>query len=198
MGEYCSYCEVRLSASLAVEHVQPKDHRPDRALDWGNFLLACTNCNSTKGATPIQLSDYFWPDQDNTFRAIAYREGGRVRTAADLSHDEKAKADGTIQLTGLDKEPRNDPEMKDRRWQNRRECWDVAQRMREKLSRNNNDDFREVIVSNAAGRGFWGVWMTVFRNDPDMRNRLIRAFPGTATNSFDAQGGPVPRPGGQI
>lgn len=40
--------------------------------------------------------------------------------------------------------------------------------------------------------------MTVFRNDPDMRNRLIRAFPGTATNCFDPQGAPVPRPGGQI
>lgn len=26
LGEYCSYCEMQLDASLAVEHVQPKSN----------------------------------------------------------------------------------------------------------------------------------------------------------------------------
>ena len=54
LGECCSYCEMQLDASLAVEHVQPKKPPgaaaalPERELAWGNFLLGCTNCNSIK------------------------------------------------------------------------------------------------------------------------------------------------------
>jgi hypothetical protein len=52
---------MRLEASLAVEHVLPK--KPEgvteiiksRELDWENFLLACTNCNSTKGIIILLL-----------------------------------------------------------------------------------------------------------------------------------------------
>ena len=28
LGEFCSYCEMELDTSLAVEHIQPKEHRP--------------------------------------------------------------------------------------------------------------------------------------------------------------------------
>ena len=68
MGQYFSYCEMKLDASLAVEHVQPKKARGSNVvnqtllLDWENFLLACTNCNSTKGNKPVVLTDYVWPD----------------------------------------------------------------------------------------------------------------------------------------
>lgn len=48
LGHYCSYCECR-AYPLHVEHVVPLFHRPDLRGDWGNFLLGCTNCNSTKG-----------------------------------------------------------------------------------------------------------------------------------------------------
>lgn len=35
MGEYCSYCGMRLEAALAVEHVKPKAHDPvARELTW--------------------------------------------------------------------------------------------------------------------------------------------------------------------
>lgn len=53
LGDYCSYCERRLPASLAVEHVQPKSHVPELETSWDNFLLACTNCNSVKGSKPV-------------------------------------------------------------------------------------------------------------------------------------------------
>ena len=63
LGEFCSYCEMRLEAGLAVEHIQPK--KPDgatgvisdRESDWQNFLLACPNCNSTKGNTEVIIED---------------------------------------------------------------------------------------------------------------------------------------------
>src|SRR5664280_2710916 len=78
MGQYCSYCNQRLPASLAVEHIQPKDPVPVLKLEWTNFLLGCTNCNSTKGATPIMLNDYLWPDIHNTHLAYIYKDDGTV------------------------------------------------------------------------------------------------------------------------
>lgn len=198
LGQYCSYCEVKLAASLAVEHVQPKKHYPGRELEWENFLLACSNCNSTKGDKDIELSAYFWPDKDNTFSAFDYSEGGIITPAADLNGDLKLKSEKTIRLTGLDKQPVNDPSASDRRWLNRKESWEIAERARERLARNNNSDFREQIKENAVSQGFWSVWMTVFKDDPDMLSRLINAFSGTSTDCFDENGAPIPRSGGQI
>ena len=40
--------------------------------------------------------------------------------------------------------------------------------------------------------------MTVFAKDPDMRQRLIDAFPGTSNDCFDDQCNPIPRPGGAL
>jgi hypothetical protein len=57
---------------------------------------------------------------------------------------------------------------------------------------------RKQIVLNAQGRGFFSVWMTVFKNDPDMLNRLINAFPGTSGDCFDHEGKAIHRPKGRI
>jgi len=37
IGQYCSYCEMKLDAALDVEHVQPKTHHPNLKLAWSNF-----------------------------------------------------------------------------------------------------------------------------------------------------------------
>ncbi|QEP43018.1 HNH endonuclease [Ectothiorhodospiraceae bacterium BW-2] len=202
IGEYCSYCEMHLDTSLAVEHVQPK-HPPGatqvdqtRALNWNNFLLACTNCNATKGNTDVDLSEYLWPDRDNTFRALKYSEGGVVSPAMD--GDLKQKAINTIGLTGLDKTP-NDHKASDRRWLNRKEAWDIAVRSSKRLANNDNNDFREQIVDTALANGFWSVWITVFKEDADMLRRFLEAFPGTCQECFDVTNGyaPIVRQGGQ-
>ncbi|MFL5664975.1 MAG: HNH endonuclease [Ktedonobacteraceae bacterium] len=52
IGQYCSYCEMPLAASLAVEHKLPKQWFPFQALNWENFLLACPICNSNKNSKP--------------------------------------------------------------------------------------------------------------------------------------------------
>ncbi len=192
MGEFCSYCEMHLDSSLAVEHVQPKKpdgaltEMEDRAMDWNNFLLACTNCNSTKGNTDVILEDYFWPDRDNTFHLFRYSEGGVIFPAIHLSDTEKLKANKTILLTGLDKRPLNNPEASDRRWQNRRETWDIAVRSKSRLAKNNCQEMREQILETATGHAYWSIWMTVFEDDPDMRCRFIDAFPGTDRTCFDS------------
>lgn len=200
IGEFCSYCEMHLDASLALEHVQPKNppeataHERSRELDWNNFLLSCTNCNSTKGDTDVNLDDYFWPDRDNTFRALKYSEGGLVTPT--LDGDLKRRAENIIKLTGLDKCP-NTEKASDRRWLNRKEAWDIAERAKSRLSRNDNDDFREQITDTAFANGFWSIWMTVFQDDADMRRRLMEAFPGTCGECFDEKYQAVVRPGGQ-
>ncbi|MCK6404287.1 MAG: HNH endonuclease [Sphaerotilus natans subsp. sulfidivorans] len=184
LGEYCVYCEMHLDASLAVEHVRPKkppgatDVLPERALAWDNFLLACTNCNATKGDTDVVLDDYLWPDRDDTFHALQYRVGGQVDSAAG---PDKIRADRLIELLGL-RRMADTPEATDRRWLNRREAWDMAERARQRLLACPQDAcelMREQIVETVKAKGFWSVWMSVFRDDPDMTARLIAAYPGT-------------------
>ena len=207
LGEFCSYCEMRLEAGLAVEHIQPK--KPDgatgvisdRESDWQNFLLACPNCNSTKGNTEVIIEDYYWPDRDNTFRALQYSVDGIIKPDATLSNDEKLRADATIKLTGLDKQPLNNPKASDRRWLNRRDVWNIAQKTKHRLTGNsNNTDFRETIVDVATGHGHWSIWMTVFKDDADMLRRFINAFSGTCHECFDDtnQYFAIARQGGQI
>lgn len=76
IGDYCNYCERQIETNLAVEHVRPKSHVAALRTDWTNFLLACVNCNSSKGDTPVNLPDYFWPDADNTLRHSSMSEAG--------------------------------------------------------------------------------------------------------------------------
>jgi len=208
LGEYCSYCEMRLETSLAVEHVRPKKPKgekaniPEREFDWNNFLLACSNCNSTKGNTDVVLGEYFWPDRDNTFNALQYSEGGLITPAQHLSRDLEIKAKKTVELTGLDKHPlmnaASDPKASDRRWRNRRETWDIAMESKTDLAACNTPQMRRQILRSV--HGYWSIWMTVFQDEPDMLKEFIEAFPGTCLECFDEQNNyqPVIRVEGQI
>ena len=57
---------------------------------------------------------------------------------------------------------------------------------------------RQQITCTATGHAYWSIWMTVFKDDPDMLNRFIAAFLGTCADCFDVQGKAIPRPGGRI
>ena len=86
LGDYCSYCEMRVTSGLAVEHIVSKQDDPTRERDWGNFLLACPNCNSTKARKVKREADtanYLWPHRDRSFHAFDYTAGA-VRVARDL------------------------------------------------------------------------------------------------------------------
>jgi uncharacterized protein (TIGR02646 family) len=201
IGDFCSYCERQIETHLAVEHVRPKSVDPTLINEWGNFLLGCVNCNSSKGDTPIVATDYFWPDVDNTFRAFRYTEAGLVEPAAALTPPEQTKAQATIKLTGLDKDPGNpDPDRRptdaDRRWTRRFEIWQMAQGNKKRLEQADSVQLRQTIVENATARGMFSIWMSVFADDPDMRTRLIAGFIGTAPDCFDAAGNAVRCPRG--
>ena len=195
LGQYCSYCEMKLDASLAVEHVKPKSLYAELEREWSNFLLACTNCNSTKRDKDIELDDYYWPDVDNTFWAFAYSQGGLVRPHPSLNDDEKIKAEKTLKLTGLDKQTTNDRRSSDRRKSNRREAWEIAERSLNRLQENDTIPMREQLSEHAKAQGYWSVWMTIFKDDPDMLRRFIEAFPGTCQRYFDSNGQAIARTG---
>lgn len=201
MGDYCSYCEIPLSDRTDVEHIQPKNSNPGLRLVWTNFLLACTSCNSVKGDTPVNLADYYWPDRDNTLRAFVYSRDMPPEVAPGLSASQATIAENTLHLTGLEREPNapTQPTTRDKRWKKRRTAWGKAVHAKQLLARNRHADMRKSIVNTATSSGFWSVWMTVFQNDTDIRNRFIDAFPGTrASGGFDSHGQPIARPDGRL
>jgi uncharacterized protein (TIGR02646 family) len=201
IGDYCSYCERQIETHLAVEHVQPKSLVPGLATSWSNFLLACVNCNSSKGNAAVNLLDYFWPDADNTLNAIDYVCGGLVEPKPTLAPALRTKANNTIRLVGLDRDPGNpgrEPNASDRRWLRRQQAWQMAEWCRDLLAKQDTVQTRDLIVEVVIGRGEFSIWWTVFAGDTDMRRRLREAFVGTHAASFDSNENPAPRAGGQL
>lgn len=187
MGDYCAFCEVQ-APNLDVEHIRCKDKNPELELEWSNFLLACKSCNSTKTIkveTEADVAVRLWPHLDRTQDAFVYSEGGVVSVAPLTDRSERRKAELTAEMVGLLKRPGAGlrPEQikiaSDRRWELRMRAWDEATMAREDLWCAPSEAMRKRIVSDAKSRGFFSVWLTVFREDADMVDRLIRAFNGT-------------------
>lgn len=201
-GHYCSYCERRFPALLAVEHVSPRSSDVARETDWTNFLLGCANCNSVKGDTPTNDQDFLWPDKDNTLSAIEYGAGGVVRPCPTLGHDITSKALALIELVGLDRHPgqpnAKQPTDRDKRYMEREEKWKLANLMRDRLTRNNSIEFRDTIVALAREAGFFSIWFAAFHDDADMRRRLVEAYVGTARDCFEADWTLKARVGGHL
>ncbi|MEI6746498.1 MAG: HNH endonuclease signature motif containing protein [Methylococcaceae bacterium] len=201
LGDYCSYCESPLLAP-AVEHIQPKSLELALKTQWDNFLLACPFCNSIKGNKLINASnfnEYFWADCDNTFRAFCYEKDRAPSCDLTLNVTYQKIAQNTLELTGLDREPTHKKlTEKDRRWIKRNEAWSKAELAIKRLNQQSTDLMREQIIDAATSTGFWSVWMTVFADDVDMRQRLISEFRGTSAECFDAATEAILRNGGQI
>jgi uncharacterized protein (TIGR02646 family) len=195
-GRYCSYCELELKTGLHVEHVRPKSVEPSLLLKWDNFLLACVHCNSRKGSQPVVLNEYLWPDADNTFLAYTYSSGALVSVRKSLPAGPASQAQKTFDLVGLGHIPATTGDA-DRRWERRYQAWDTAERARDRLAKGDTPLAREWLVEVALGTGCFSVWMTIFDGDDDIKQRLVAAFPGTASDCFNA-GNPTPRPGGYI
>jgi uncharacterized protein (TIGR02646 family) len=192
MGEFCSYCNMRLSASLAVEHVQPKDHRPALKLEWSNFLLACTNCNSTKSKKIVDetnIDSFFWADKHNTHIPFIYNSDGSVNiNTILLSIEEQLKAQNMLDLVGLQKYT-DEQEARDRRWKNRKEAYEQATEHLNDLEEATINGARipliNVLATAAYNKGFFSIWFTVFQAHDDVKQALIEKFTGTATECFD-------------
>jgi len=206
LGTYCSYCERRIAANLAVEHIQPKGLAKYAHLEceWSSFLLACVNCNSAKGDTDVDPADFFLPDRDNTFRAFEYRDDGTVYPAKGLSATEIAVAQATIDLVALNKIAHPNWTAADSlqealdRWSQRQAAITQADTAVNNLQNTDTNAHRNSIEMLAENAGFFSVWMQRFQHDTDMRCRFIARFLGTAPDCFDGTGSAIPRLGGQL
>ena len=199
IDRFCSYCGRFIAAGIHVEHKRPKDDYPAEELLWSNFLLACHNCNSTKGHGRLRLVDFLWPDTDNTMRAFLYLPGGVIRKNPHLNKRFRRKSSRTIRMLGLDRVPGSysTPTDRDLRWQDRRREWEKASLARDHLTQYDTPRQRDLIIV-AAQNGIFAIWWTVFKGDIDMRRRLRLAFLGTDHTCFDANENLVTRLGGQV
>jgi len=166
VGGYCSYCERRIAANLAVEHIQPKKLSAYRHLEgrWENFLLGCVNCNSTKSKKDVPLDHILLPDRDNTFLAFTYSPDGTVSpSAAADNRGITRQAEDTLALTGLDKRSsavldENGRRVSIDRVAQRLEVWAVAEEASADLSKQpDNEAIRRGLVRTALGYGFFSL-----------------------------------------
>jgi uncharacterized protein (TIGR02646 family) len=190
LGYYCSYCERRIEHGIGVEHVKPKTLYEDLELEWKNLLIACVNCNSTKGHKDIVLSEFYWPHLDNTAKAFQYSTGGIVRIDAQLLPRQRLRAQNMIDLVGLDKVPStniaDNPEESDNRWKFRLLAWNKAEELKNDLMQDDTEKMRRMIIDIAEATGYFSVWMSVFQSDLKMRKSLVEAFKGTDINCYDS------------
>lgn len=200
LGTYCSYCERTVKSSLAVEHKYPKKKCRTLRLEWKNFLLACNTCNGIKGQRIMQ--EVIWPDLNNTLLAIEYSEGGFVAVASNLNNSQDIRAKSLIDLVGLSRHPGNvsdKPTRRDTRWMDREEIWQAAEGCKSNYAiLGKSEEALSLVLIAAKHSGFFSVWIEVFKDEPEVLNALIAAFPGTAKNCFDVYGIPVPRAGTDI
>jgi uncharacterized protein (TIGR02646 family) len=210
LGGYCSYCERRIATNLAVEHIQPKKLPAYAHLEgrWDNFLLGCVNCNSTKSKKDVQLDHILLPDRDNTFLAFRYLADGTIETsAAAKAAGIEQQAEDTLGLTGLDKPissvvDENGKQVAIDRVSQRLQAWGTAETAKDFIDGSpGNNAVRGMATLLAKESGFFSIWMTVFQDDADMRNRLIDVFPGSSgSGCFDpvdaSPVSPAPNPDG--
>ncbi len=192
---------------LAVEHIEAQNNVPLLEGRWTNFLLACVNCNSTKKDKLVDLSLLLFPDRDNTLWALNYQPDGTITpSAAAIANGLNVAALDTLELTGLNVPVRvtldeNGKQVALDRASQRMEAFGEALTMKLVIDKApSNPDLRWMAVRAAVAHGFFSIWMEVFQGDPQMRNALIDAFPGTrASGCFDTNGDPVspaPNPDG--
>ena len=210
MAAYCSFCERKIDTMLAVEHIEPKNGpfgNPVLIGRWSNFLLACVNCNSTKSTKQVIFANLYLPDRDNTFAAFLYLPDGNIVPHPNLDNHQKCIAQSTLALVGLDKRMRSTADVQGRliaedRASQRMQMFCLAETALADLQQNpNNEAVKRLIVTNAVTGGFFSVWMTVFSNEVEMRQRLIDAFSGTrASECFapitESIVSPAPNPDG--
>jgi hypothetical protein len=100
-----------------------------------------------------------------------------------------------LALVGIDKYPKNPKysshNQNDKRWFHRRQTWEKANDVLQDYS--GNKIALKTLLDLAKSYGFWSVWMSVFRDYPEVRQALINSFEGTDKTCFNAETLPLPR-----
>lgn len=198
LGDYCSYCEMPVTHSIEVEHIQPKSLEPLLRLEWTNLLISCGSCNRKKSDTPVDSKAFYLPDECNTIKHFIYQAKDNTKPVSlDNPVIPKSKNNSdtittaTINLFGLDI-IKKDNKATDIRWRKRTEaflmCEEVFSIYNESAKRDN--DIKQVIFI-ASSRGFFSIWFNKFSTDRNIRKKLIESFKGTNKNCFDSNYNPI-------
>lgn len=179
IGDYCSYCENQIT-NPAVEHIFPKLIYPDFLLEWSNFLLACTNCNSIKNQQQSNALEYYWADIHNTHLLFNFHPLGVVTLNANLHQSiNRQIAENTFLLTGIGRYGTAASEA-DRRWIKRSQAYEKAEdAFLYYINNGRPNDYILSITNTATATGFWSVWIKVFENELPVKTSLTQVFLGT-------------------
>ena len=206
LGFYCSYCERLIEHLPHVEHIQPQSKHPALKGCWENLLLACVNCNATKKDKDVSLAETLWPDRDNTFFCLVYRQDGNIEVRGGVEPSVASMAVGTLKMVGLDKPISNTLDANGKavyfdRVGQRFQAWGQAKIARDGIVEHpHNEVVMSTVIALARKTGYFSIWMSVFSDDAEVRNRLVNAFPGTRESGCFSDSGesisPAPNPDG--
>jgi uncharacterized protein (TIGR02646 family) len=98
--ERCMYCED--SHGTAIEHFWPKAVYPDRAFDWLNYLIACSECNSNykRNQFPLDAAGQpllVNPAEEDPLDHLSFSP------STGLYQPQTSKGDPSIQVFGLNR-----------------------------------------------------------------------------------------------
>lgn len=198
IGNYCSYCEMKVNNMLEVEHIIPRDNGGDK-VSWDNFLISCKYCNTVKSNNNLGLDDYLWPDRDNTDLAFQYSESEGVQIVEGLTEEQKKCAKNTIDLLGLNRFPGGEvePTFADTRWRSRQASWNSAKRSLSNWKIHPCEVLAQQIADTALSCGNYSIWMTVFADIPEVCNKIDEVYIGTF-KKYDSENKRIIRDGGII
>ena len=176
LGLYCSYCENSLHEqdAMEVEHIIPVSRKQELEERWDNYLLACSPCNKHKSSKRVILKDIHLPHQNNTYKSLVYNEAGGISPNKNMTPASIRHANNLIKLLSLDNPSKNDM---------RRHTWEMAIDALEDYSSHRVNI--NLLMNLIRSRGNWSIWFTVFKDHKEVRERLIKDFPGTAEDCFD-------------
>ena len=209
LGNYCSYCERSFEAGLSVEHICPKSTHEDLEKKWDNFLIACTQCNSSKGhrdIKPNELKEYVWPDTDDTYHMIDYPalKAYQAEPNNDLDEQTKQRVQKTIDLVNINystdvygqttyknkllkrQEVVKECKRLKNNYINAKELYDLRNIAPLNLQKNIEENFKsaiENIISAAKEYGCWSIWMKLFEEIPEIKEGLLK-WDGTNVSYF--------------
>lgn len=109
-GYICCYCQRRIFLEDShIEHLKPRTHYPELAIDYNNLLVSCQGEREEPPPLPIHCGHYKkdWYDpkllvsplEENCERYFTYTELGEIRPTSDPKLQEAAET--TIEKLGL-------------------------------------------------------------------------------------------------
>jgi uncharacterized protein (TIGR02646 family) len=98
--ERCMYCED--SQGIAIEHFWPKSIYPERAFDWLNYLIACSECNSNVKRDQFPLDETGEPFLVNPVEEDPFDHLSLVTTTGDYQPLSR-KGDWSIEVFELNR-----------------------------------------------------------------------------------------------